>query len=90
MGGASTDAALDTADVVLMRDDVAMLPFAVGLGRATRAIVAQNLSLSVAVIALLGASSLGGFASIGVAIAIHEGSTLLVALNALRLLTYRP
>jgi Cd2+/Zn2+-exporting ATPase len=90
MGGASTDAALETADVVLMRDDLSMLPFAVGLGRATRAIVAQNLGLSLAVIGLLVASSLAGFAGIGAAIAIHEGSTLVVALNALRLLGYRP
>ncbi len=90
MGGASTDAALETADVVLMSDDLSMLPFAVGLGRATRAIVAQNLGLSLAVIGLLVASSIAGVASIGVAIAVHEGSTLVVALNALRLLGYRP
>lgn len=90
MGGASTDAALETADVVLMRDDLSRLPFAVGLGRATRAVVAQNLGLSLAVIGVLVASSLAGVAGIGAAIALHESSTILVALNALRLLGYRP
>lgn len=88
MGGAGTDVALETADVALMGDDLAKLPFAVGLGRATRAIVMQNLSISLAVIAVLIVASLAGWAGIGVAILFHEGSTILVVLNALRLLGY--
>jgi Cd2+/Zn2+-exporting ATPase len=89
MGGAGTDVALETADVALMGDDLAKLPFAVGLGRATRTIITQNLIIAMGVIVLLAAASLTGLASIGVAILFHEGSTILVVLNALRLLGYR-
>lgn len=90
MGGAGTDVALETADVALMGDDLSKLPFAVGLGRATRAIIVQNLFISLGVIAFLIITSLTGIVSIGIAIIFHEGSTLLVVANALRLLSYRP
>jgi Cd2+/Zn2+-exporting ATPase len=89
MGGAGTDVALETADVALMGDDLSKLPFAVGLGRATRAIIVQNLVISLGVIALLIITSLTGIVSIGIAIFFHEGSTLIVAANALRLLGYK-
>ena len=89
MGGAGTDVALETADVALMGDDLSKLPFAVGLGRATRAIIRQNLAISLGVIALLIVASLAGWAGIGVAIIFHEGSTIVVVLNALRLLGYK-
>ncbi|HEX7976311.1 MAG TPA: HAD-IC family P-type ATPase, partial [Anaerolineales bacterium] len=89
MGGAGTDVALETADVALMGDDLSRLPFAVGLGRATRAIILQNLGIALGVITLLAFSSLAGLAGIGVAVAFHEGSTLVVVLNSLRLLAYR-
>jgi Cd2+/Zn2+-exporting ATPase len=88
MGGAGTDVALETADVALMGDDLSRLPFAVGLGRATRAIIRQNLAISLGVIALLIVASLTGLSGIGAAILLHEGSTLLVVTNALRLLGY--
>jgi Cd2+/Zn2+-exporting ATPase len=89
MGGAGTDIALETADVALMGDDLSKLPFAVGLGRATRAIIVQNLVISLGVITLLFITSLTGFVSIGIAIIFHEGSTLVVVMNALRLLRYK-
>jgi Cd2+/Zn2+-exporting ATPase len=89
MGGAGTDVALETADVALMGDDLSKLPFAVGLGRATRSIIVQNLIISLGVIGLLIISSVTGIVSIGVAIIFHEGSTLVVVANALRLLGYR-
>ncbi|MFZ1266035.1 MAG: heavy metal translocating P-type ATPase, partial [Anaerolineae bacterium] len=89
MGGAGTDVALETADVALMGDDLSKLPFAVGLGRATRAIIMQNLFISLGVIALLIITSLTGIVSIGIAIIFHEGSTLVVVANALRLLGYQ-
>ena len=89
MGGAGTDVALETADVALMGDDLSKLPFAVGLGRATRAIIVQNLFISLGVIALLIITSLTGIVSIGIAIIFHEGSTLVVVANALRLLGYK-
>jgi Cd2+/Zn2+-exporting ATPase len=89
MGGAGTDVALETADVALMGDDLSRLPLAVGLGRATRSIIVQNLFISLGVIALLIISSLTGIVSIGIAIIFHEGSTLVVVANALRLLGYK-
>lgn len=90
MGGAATDVALEAADVALMADDLSQLPFAVGLGRATHAIMRQNLFIALGVIATLIVLTLGGLAGIGLAIVLHEGSTVIVALNALRLLGYRP
>jgi Cd2+/Zn2+-exporting ATPase len=89
MGGAGTDVALETADVALMGDDLSKLPFAVGLGRATRAIILQNLAIALGVIVLLIIASLSGLVSIGVAVIFHEGSTLVVVANALRLLGYQ-
>ncbi len=89
MGGAGTDVALETADVALMADDLSKLPFAVDLGRATRAIITQNLIISLGVIALLMLMSLFGLAGIGVAIFFHESGTIVVVLNALRLLGFR-
>jgi Cd2+/Zn2+-exporting ATPase len=89
MGGAGTDVALETADVALMGNQLSKLPFAIGLGRASRAIITQNLAIALGVIAVLVVASLAGWAAIGVAIVIHEGSTLAVVANALRLLGYR-
>jgi Cd2+/Zn2+-exporting ATPase len=89
MGGARTDVALETADVVLVGSDLEKLPFAVGLGRATWRIIRQNLMISVGTILVLSCLALTGLAGIGIAILFHEGSTLLVALNALRLLGYQ-
>ena len=89
MGGAGTDVALETADVALMGDDLSKLPFAVGLGRATRAIIVQNLFISLGVIAFLVITSLAGIVSIGIAVIFHEGSTLVVVANALRLLGFK-
>lgn len=90
MGAGGTAVALETADVALMADDMAKLPFAVGLSRKSRAIIQQNLWISLGVIALLMPSTLLGFAGIGIAVVLHEGSTLLVVANALRLLRYAP
>ena len=89
MGSARTEVALETADVALMASDLEKLPFAVGLGRATWRVIQQNLFISLAVIFVLSGLALTGLAGIGVAIVFHEGSTLLVALNSLRLLGYK-
>jgi Cd2+/Zn2+-exporting ATPase len=90
MGGAGTAVALETADVALMADDLATLPFAVGLSRRAARIIKQNLIVSMAVIALLAVATLAGWAGIGTAVVLHEGSTMVVVLNSLRLLTYTP
>jgi Cd2+/Zn2+-exporting ATPase len=90
MGAGGTAVALETADVALMADDVSKLPFAVGLSRKSRTIIKQNLWISLGVIALLMPSTLFGLAGISIAVVLHEGSTLLVIANALRLLRYAP
>ncbi|MCL4559826.1 MAG: cadmium-translocating P-type ATPase [Chloroflexi bacterium] len=89
MGGAGTAVALETADVALMADDLSKLPFAVGLSRASRSIIQQNLAISLGVIILLIITSVLGLVQLGWAVVAHEGSTVLVALNALRLLGYQ-
>ena len=89
MGGASTDVALETADVALMADDLSKLPFAVALSRASRNIIRQNLYMSLGVVVLLIPATLFGWAGIGLAVLVHEGSTLVVVINALRLLAYK-
>jgi Cd2+/Zn2+-exporting ATPase len=88
MGAGGTDVALETADVALMADDLSKLPFAVALSRESRRVIQQNLFISLGVIALLVPSTLFGFANIGVAVFFHEGSTLVVVANALRLLRF--
>lgn len=89
MGGAGSDVALETADIALMADDLSRLPYAVALSRASRRMIVQNLVIALAVIALLVPSSLAGLATIGIAVVLHESSTIVVVLNALRLLSYR-
>ena len=89
MGGAGTAVALETADVALMADDLGKLPFAVGLSRASRRIIQQNLAVSLGVIGLLIVTSVWGVVQLSGAVVLHEGSTLIVILNALRLLRYR-
>ena len=88
MGAAGSDVALETADVALMADRLEHLPFVVGLSRYTRSIILQNLFVSLGVVALLVPATIFGL-GIGPAVAVHEGSTLLVVINALRILAYR-
>lgn len=88
MGAAGSDVALETADVALMADDLSHLPFAVGLSRTTRSIILQNVFVSLGVVVFLVPATILGL-GIGPAVAVHEGSTLLVVFNALRLLAYR-
>ena len=88
MGGAGTAAALETADVALMGDDLARLAFAVGLSRQSRSVIKQNVVISLGVIAVLVGAAIMGKVGIGTAVVFHEGSTLVVIANALRLLTY--
>ncbi len=88
MGAAGSDVALETADVALMADDLGKMPVAVGLSRQTRKIIRQNIFISLGMIAFLVPFVLFGYAGMGLAVLLHEGSTLVVVLNALRLLGY--
>ncbi len=87
MGAAGSDVALETADVALMADDLNHLPFAVGLSRKTSRIIRQNLWFSLGMVAFLIPATVLGL-QMGAAVLFHEGSTLLVVFNALRLLKY--
>ena len=88
MGAAGSDVPLETADVALMADDLTQLPFAVGLSRQASRIIRQNLCISLGVVAVLIPATLLGL-NMGTAVIFHEGSTLLVVANALRLLAYQ-
>ena len=90
MGGAGTDVAIETADVALMADDLAKLPDAIGLSRYSRRIIKQNLTIALGVIAVLAPLAALGYTYLGVAVLFHEGSTVVVVLNAMRLLMYKP
>jgi Cd2+/Zn2+-exporting ATPase len=86
LGGAGTDVALETADVVLMGDDLGNLARAVQLSRRTRRIVLQNLVFAVSVMVGLVFAALMGWIGLTEGVIGHEGSTILVAFNGLRLL----
>ncbi|MES2376745.1 MAG: heavy metal translocating P-type ATPase [Bacteroidota bacterium] len=88
MGAAGSDVALETADIALMGDKLESLPFAIGLSRKAKGIIKQNLWISLGMVAALIPLTILGIASIGPAVIAHEGSTLLVVFNALRLLAY--
>lgn len=88
MGAAGSDVALETADVALMADDLTKLPFAVALSRKTSGIIRQNVWVSLGVVAFLIPATISGL-GIGPAVALHEGSTLIVAFNALSLLAFQ-
>jgi Cd2+/Zn2+-exporting ATPase len=86
MGGAGSDVALETADVVLIADDLTKLPYAVSLSQRTRRTIVQNLAFSLAVIATLVTLALTVGIPLPLGVIGHEGSTVIVVLNGLRLL----
>ncbi len=85
MGSAGSDAALETADVALMADDLSKLAEALHLARRTRVVVRQNLALSFAVLAVLVPGALFGVFNLPVAVAAHELSELAVILSGMRM-----
>ena len=89
MGGAGTDVALEVADVVLMRDDLKALPFAIWISRQAKRRIRQNMIFASGVI---GALVLCSFLQLPLWLGVigHEGSTLVVVLNGLRLLVEKP
>jgi Cd2+/Zn2+-exporting ATPase len=89
MGTAGTDIALETADVALMADDLTRLPAAITLARRTRRIVGENVTLSLATIAVLVTFALAGGFTITQGILLNEGTALLIIANGLRLLRRR-
>ncbi len=88
MGLGGTDAAMETADVLLMADDLRKLPYAIALSRQARRVVVQSLSFAALVIAgLIGGALIAGL-RLAFGVVGHEGSTVLVVLNGLRLLRF--
>ncbi|MBU6349152.1 MAG: cadmium-translocating P-type ATPase [Chloroflexi bacterium] len=97
MGAGGTDVALETADVVLMSSDLGRLPFTLQLSRKANQIIRQNVIFSIAVIGLLVLSTIlapivwpGFLLPLPLGVVGHEGSTLIVVLNGLRMLRLRP
>ncbi|WP_138417618.1 heavy metal translocating P-type ATPase [Aquibacillus sediminis] len=86
MGGAGTDTALETADIALMSDDIRKLPYTIKLSRKTLAIIKQNITFSIAIKVLALLLVIPGWLTLWIAIFADMGATLLVTLNALRLL----
>lgn len=88
IGAAGADVAMETADVVLMSDDIGKLSYAMGLSRATSNNVRQNVIFAIIVVVLLLAGVLVQEVNMSLGMLVHEGSVLLVILNAMRLLNY--
>ncbi|MFI6931181.1 heavy metal translocating P-type ATPase [Streptomyces sp. NPDC050287] len=86
MGGAGSDLALETADAVVVRDELATIPTVVALSRRARRLVLQNLAIAGVFITGLVVWDLAGDLPLPLGVAGHEGSTVIVGLNGLRLL----
>jgi cation-transporting P-type ATPase D len=86
MGRSGADLTLDTADVVTIRDELSPIPTVVSLARRARRVVIANLAIAASVITVLVVWDLFGELPLPLGVAGHEGSTILVALNGLRLL----
>jgi cation-transporting P-type ATPase J len=86
MGRAGSDLALDTADAVIMRDDLATIPAVIALSRRARRVVTANLAIATTIITALVIWDLAGHLPLPLGVLGHEGSTVIVGLNGLRLL----
>ena len=89
MGAAGTDTALETADVALMADDLAKLPFAVNLSRRSRTIIRQNVALALGIKAVFLVLAMAGMATMWMAVFADMGASLIVTMNGMRLLRQR-
>jgi Cd2+/Zn2+-exporting ATPase len=90
MGAVGSDAAIETADIALMSDDLSRLPWLIQHSRRTLAVIRQNISFSLAVKALFVILTFAGWSSLWAAIAADTGASLLVVFNGLRLLQAGP
>jgi Cd2+/Zn2+-exporting ATPase len=89
MGAVGTDAALETADVALMADDLSKLPLAVSLSQEARRIIRQNVALSLGIKAVFLALAIAGLATLWMAVFADVGASLIVTFNGMRLLRHR-
>ncbi|HEC13333.1 MAG TPA: cadmium-translocating P-type ATPase [Acidiferrobacteraceae bacterium] len=88
MGAAGTDAALETADMVLMGDDLSKLPFAIRLSRTTLSVIRQNIGLAIGIKATFLVLAITGMATLWMAVFADVGASLIVVTNSLRLLRF--
>lgn len=89
MGAAGSDAALETADIALMADDLTKLPFTIQLSRRVVSIIRQNVALSLLIKAIFLALAVAGRATLWMAVFADMGASLIVTLNGMRVLGYR-
>ncbi len=89
MGAAGSDVALETADLVLMGDDLTRLPFAIRLSRASLRVIHQNIAMALGLKAIFLALAIPGYATLWMAVFADMGASLLVIANSLRLLRLR-
>ncbi len=89
MGAAGTDVAMETADIVLMADDLSRIPYMIALSRKTRRVLIQNLVFAIGMIVILVSAVLGASLTLPLSVLGHEGSTVIVSLNGLRLLRFQ-
>ena len=89
MGGTGTDVALETSDVVLMSDDITKIPYVLSLGRSTRRTLLSNFAVAFGAIFVMVAAILVTGIPLPLAVVGHEGSTVVVSLNGLRLIGFR-
>lgn len=90
MGARGSDAALAQADIILMHDRIENVPAALRLSRRARTIIRQNLVVSLGTVAVLVSFALAQKIRLSIGVVGHEGSTVLVVLNGLRLLRFKP
>jgi Cd2+/Zn2+-exporting ATPase len=91
MGGVGSPAAIETADIALMADDLNMLPYARRISRLARRLVRFNIGLALGLKLLLAAGAIGGVVSLLVAVLVGDmGASIAVTLNAMRLARLRP
>ncbi len=92
MGGIGSQTALETADIVLMKDDLSKLPFGIALSQKATGVIKINVAFSVAVVLILVAGAITGNLGLTGGVLGHEGSALIVIFNGMRLLrfSYRP
>jgi len=85
MGAAGSDAAIETADVALVSDDIACIPFLMRLGAATISVIKQNIAFAIALKAAFLAAAAFGSATLWMAVFADTGASIIVVLNSVRL-----
>ncbi len=86
MGGSGTGTAIETADIALMSDDIAKIPYAVSISRRALAVIKQNIAFSVLLKAVFIAATITGHSTLWMAVLADTGASLLVTLNGMRLM----